>query len=171
MHINIFIMKRVFLLIFLLLLFGFGGGAGCTNVSATKNVVKTESGMSRNNNEIKFSEVRRLNKSILLKEYTLVQSFEETVKLYSVMEDKRFSRSQPIPTLSENEFLLVLKPQLKTKEYGDIEIEKIEEEKSFLKVYYKEIDNEEYLLNKEKNPILILKIEGKVPSGVKLIAF
>lgn len=171
MHINIFIMKRVFLLIFLLLLFGFGVGIGCTNFSATKNVVKTESGMSGNNNEIKFSEVRRLNKSILLKEYTLVQSFEETVKLYSVMEDKRFSRSQPIPTLSENEFLLVLKPQLKTKEYGDIEIEKIEEEKSFLKVYYKEIDNEEYLLNKEKNPILILKIEGKVPSGVKLIIF
>jgi hypothetical protein len=164
-------MKRVFLLIFLLFLFGFGGGLSCTTISATKNAVETKSIMSKNNNEIKFSEVRRLNKDIPLKEYTILQSFEETVKLYSVMEDKRFSRSQPIPTLSENEFLLVLKPKLKTQQYGDIEIEKIEEEKSVLNVYYKEINNEEYLLNKEKNPILILKIEGKAPSGVKLIAF
>lgn len=162
-------MKRVFLLIFLLFLFGFGGGSACTNLSATKNVVETESVMSKNNNEIKFSEVRRLNKNIPLKEYTILQSFEETLKLYSVMQDERFSRSEPIPTLSENEFLLVLKPTLKTQQYGDIEIEKLEEEKSVLKVYYKEINNEEYLLNKEKNPILILKIEGKVPSGVKLI--
>lgn len=125
--------------------------------------------MTRNNNEIKFSEVRRLNKNIPLKEYTVLQSFEEIVKLYSTMEDKRFSRSQPIPTLSENEFLLVLKPQLKKQPYGDIEIVRMEEEQSVLNVYYKEIDNEEYLLNKEKNPILILKIEGKIPSGVKLI--
>ncbi|MGK6341720.1 hypothetical protein ACMGDK_05735 [Chryseobacterium sp. DT-3] len=160
-------MKKVFLLIFLLLL-GLGGSA-CTNLSAAKNVVETESVMSKNNNEIKFSEVRRVNKNIPLKEYTILQSFEETVKLYSLMQDKRFSRSEPIPTLSENEFLLVLKPTLKTLQYGDIEIEKIEEDKSVLNVYYKEINNEEYLLNKEKNPILILKIEGKVPSGVKLI--
>ncbi|NML71510.1 hypothetical protein HHL23_17100 [Chryseobacterium sp. RP-3-3] len=162
-------MKRVFLLIFLLFLFGFGGGAGCTNVSATKNIVKTEPVMSRNSSGIKFSEVRRLNRNIPLKEYTILQSFEETLKLYRVMEDKRFSRSEPIPTLSENEFLLVLKPTLKTQQYGDIQIEKVEEEKSVLHIYYKEINNEEYLLNKEKNPILILKIEGKVPSGVKLI--
>lgn len=163
-------MKRIFLLIFLLFLFGFGGGVGCTSVSATKNMVKTEPVMSRNNNEITFSEVRRLNKNIPLKEYTILQSFEETLKLYRLMEDKRFSRGAPIPTLSENEFLLVLKPTLKTQQYGDIEIEKIEEEKSVLHIYYKEIINEEYVLNKEKNPILILKIEGKVPSGVKLIA-
>lgn len=125
--------------------------------------------MSRNNTEIIFSEVRRLNKDIPLKEYTIVQSFEETMKLYRLMEDKRFSRSAPIPTLDENEFLLVLKPKLKTQPYGDIEIEKIEEVKSVLHVYYKEINNEEYQLNKEKNPILILKIEGKIPSSVKLI--
>ncbi|PQA95288.1 hypothetical protein B0A69_07555 [Chryseobacterium shigense] len=162
-------MKRVFLFIFPLFLFGLGGGSGCTNVSATKNGIKQASVMTRNNNEIKFSEVRRLNKNIPLKEYTVLQSFEEIVKLYSTMEDKRFSRSQPIPTLSENEFLLVLKPQLKKQPYGDIEIVRMEEEQSVLNVYYKEIDNEEYLLNKEKNPILILKIEGKIPSGVKLI--
>lgn len=162
-------MKRAFLLIFLWLLFGFGGGLGCANVSATKNIVNTESVMSRNNDELKFSEIRRLNRNIPLKEYTILQSFEETVKLYRLMEDKRFSRSEPIPTLSEGEFLLVLKPKLKTQPYGDIEIEKIEQEKSVLNVYYKEINNEEYILNKEKNPILILKIEGKTPSGVKLI--
>ena len=162
-------MKRVFLLSVLLLLVGFGSGLGCTNVSATKNTVKTESVMSRNTNELRFSEVRRLNRNIPLKEYTIVQSFEETLKLYRLMEDKRFSRSAPIPTLDENEFLLVLKPKLKTQPYGDIEIQKIEEVKSVLNVYYKEINNEEYLLNKEKNPILILKIEGKIPSGVKLI--
>ncbi|MGG5210338.1 hypothetical protein ACQWU4_15550 [Chryseobacterium sp. MIQD13] len=162
-------MKRVLLLIFLLFLFGLGGALGCANVSATKNAVEAQSVMSKNNNEIKFSEVRRLNKDIPLKEYTILQSFEETVKLYSLMADKRFSRGAPIPTLAENEFLLVLKPKLKTKQYGDIEIEKIEEEKSVLNVYYKEINNEEYLLNKEKNPILILKIEGKVPSNIKLI--
>ncbi|SHF49629.1 hypothetical protein [Chryseobacterium sp. OV279] len=162
-------MKRLFLLSFLLLLFGFGGGLGCTNVSASKNSVKTESVMSRNNTEIKFSEVRRLNRDVSLKEYTILQSFEETVKLYRLMEDKRFSRSAPIPTLDENEFLLVLKPRLKTQPYGDIEIQKIEEVKSVLNVYYKEINNEEYLLNREKNPILILKVEGEIPSGVKLI--
>lgn len=162
-------MKRVFLLIFLLLLFGFGGGLCCTNASAPKNMMKTESVMSRNNNQLQFSEVRRLNRNIPLKAYTVLQSFEETVKLYRTMEDKRFSRSAPIPTLDENEFLLVLKPQLKTQEYGDIEIVKIEEVKSVLQVYYREIKNEEYFLNKEKNPILILKIEGKTPSGVKLI--
>lgn len=125
--------------------------------------------MSRNNTEIKFSEVRRLNRDVSLKEYTILQSFEETVKLYRLMEDKRFSRSAPIPTLDENEFLLVLKPRLKTQPYGDIEIQKIEEVKSVLNVYYKEINNEEYLLNREKNPILILKVEGEIPSGVKLI--
>ncbi|WP_123902696.1 hypothetical protein [Chryseobacterium elymi] len=162
-------MKRVFLSIFLLLLFGLGGGSACKGLSATKNIVETELVMSKNNNEIKFSEVRRLNKDVPLEEYTILQSFEQTLKLYSLMEDKRFSRSQPIPTLSENEFLLVLKPILKKQQYGDIEIERIEEDKSVLKVYYKEINNEEYLLNKEKNPVLILKIEGKAPSGVKLI--
>lgn len=160
-------MKRVFLL--MLLLFGFGAGLSCTNVSATKNTIKPESVISRNDSEVKFSEVRRLNKSIPLEEYMILESFEETVKLYSLLEDKRFSRSEPIPVLSENEFLLMLKPELKTQQYGDIEVVNVEREKSVLNVYYKEINNEEYLLNKEKNPILILKIEGKVPSHVNII--
>ncbi|MBB4805017.1 hypothetical protein HNP38_000289 [Chryseobacterium defluvii] len=125
--------------------------------------------MSKNDSEIKFSEVRRLNKNISLKECMIVQSLEETVKLYGLLEDKRFSRSEPIPSLSENEFLLMLKPELKKQQYGDIEVIKIEEEQSVFNVYYKEINNEEYLLNKEKNPILILKIEGEIPSSVKLI--
>jgi hypothetical protein len=121
------------------------------------------------NSEVKFSEVRRLNREVPLKESMVIQSFEETVKLYRLLEDKRFSRSEPVPTLSENEFLLLLKPEMKIKQYGDIEVVKIEEEQSVLHVYYKEVDNEEYVLNKEKNPILILIVEGKIPSKVKLI--
>ncbi|KMQ60013.1 hypothetical protein ACM46_17330 [Chryseobacterium angstadtii] len=160
-------MKRV--LIFLLLLIGFWGGLSCTNVSASKTGVKAESLTSENHNDVKFSEVRRLNRNIPLKEYTILRSFEETLKLYRLMEDKRFSRSAPIPTLAEGEFLIVLKPKLKIQPYGDIEIEKIEEDKSVLYVYYKEINNEEYISNKEKDPIVILKIEGKIPSSVKLI--
>ncbi|MCW3161174.1 hypothetical protein [Chryseobacterium oryctis] len=136
----------------------------------TKNVIELKPVMREKDEEMKFSEVRRLNKDIHLEEYMVLQSFEEIVKLYSLLEDKRFSRSEPIPVLAENEFLLLLKPKLKTQLYADIEVMRVEEEKSVLNVYYKEINNEEYKLNKEKDPILILKIEGVIPSKVKLIA-
>lgn len=153
-------------MIFLLFLFVFGAALACTPISATNNISEKQSVM---NSEVKFSEVRRLNREVPLKESMVIQSFEETVKLYRLLEDKRFSRSEPVPTLSENEFLLLLKPEMKIKQYGDIEVVKIEEEQSVLHVYYKEVDNEEYVLNKEKNPILILIVEGKIPSKVKLI--
>ncbi|GAB0156483.1 hypothetical protein CHRYSEOSP005_17480 [Chryseobacterium sp. Alg-005] len=160
-------MKKALLLMFMLVLFVFA--SGCKPLSATKNPVETESIRVKNNNEVKFSEVRRLNKDVSLQEYMIIRSFEETVKLYRLLEDKRFSRSEPIPTLAENEFILLLKPELKIKQYGDIEVVKIEESQSVLNVYYKEIDNEEYSANKQKNPILILIVEGKIPSRIKLM--
>lgn len=125
--------------------------------------------MSTTEDSIIFTEVRRLNRSITLGEYLIIKNFDETVKLYSKIADKKFSRSEPIPALEENEFFLLLKPKLKKQFYGDIEVTKLEMKGSVLNVYYKEIGNVEYLTNKEKNPILILRVNGKVPSSVKLI--
>ena len=118
---------------------------------------------------VEFSEVRRLNRDVQLSDFLIIKDFSETVKLYGKLEDKRFSRSVPIPTLEENEFFLLLKPIMKKQVFGDLEITKMVIKGSVLNVYYKEISNEEYLLNKQKNPILILRVNGVTPSSVKLI--
>ncbi|WP_230635094.1 hypothetical protein [Chryseobacterium sp. LC2016-29] len=116
-----------------------------------------------------FSEEKRLNKDIDLKEFVILTTFNQTLDIYSKLNDKKFSRSEPIPTLFDDEFFILLKPRLKMFKYGDIDVVKIEKEKSVLNVYYTEIKNEEYLLNKQKNPILILRLKGDVPSNVNLI--
>ncbi|WP_162088814.1 hypothetical protein [Chryseobacterium aquaeductus] len=118
---------------------------------------------------IDFSEVRRLNRDIILNEYLMITDFDQTVKLYSQLEDKRFSRSEPIPALFEKDFFLMLKPKMKKELYGDIEVTKMEIKNSVLNVYYKEITNEEYLSEKQKNPILILRVNGEIPSSIKLM--
>lgn len=120
-------------------------------------------------NFVGFSEEKRLNKDIDLKEFVILTTFSQTLDIYSKLNDKKFSRFEPIPTLFDDEFFILLKPRLKIFKYGDIDVVKIEKEKSVLNVYYTEIKNEEYLLNKQKNPILILRLKGDVPSNVNLI--
>lgn len=160
-------MKYTFLLVLSFLI----GSAefSCRSVSVTNNELKTESIMNKPQVNVEFSEVRRLNRDVQLSDFLIIKDFSETVKLYGKLEDKRFSRSVPIPTLEENEFFLLLKPIMKKQVFGDLEITKMEIKGSVLNIYYKEISNEEYLLNKQKNPILILRVNGVAPSSVKLI--
>lgn len=125
--------------------------------------------MNEPQGDVKFSEVRRLNSEVQLNNFLIIKDFSETVKLYGKIADKRFSRSEPIPILEENEFFLLLKPIMKKQTFGDFEVTKMEMKGSVLNVYYKEIKNEEYFFNKQKNPIVILRVNGVSPLGVKLI--
>lgn len=141
----------------------------CRSVSMPNSDVKVESIMKEFQGNIEFSEVRRVNSEVQFNDFLIIKDFSETVKLYGQLSDKRFLRSAPIPTLEENEFFLLLKPIMKKEIYGDFDVTKMEIKGSVLNVYYKEISSEEYLLNKQKNPIVILRVKGISPSAVKLI--
>jgi hypothetical protein len=160
-------MKHTFLLILSLLISS--AEFSCRSVSVANNELKAEPTMNEPQGNVEFSEVRRLNSEVQLNDFLIIKDFSETVKLYGKLADKRFSRSAPIPTLEDNEFFLLLKPIMKKQIFGDLEVTKMEMKGSVLNVYYKEISNEEYLLNKQKNPIVILRVNGVAPSGVKLI--
>lgn len=164
---EILIMKHTFLLVLSFLISS--AEFSCRSVSMANNELKAESTMNEPQGNVEFSEVRRLNREVQLNDFLIIKDFSETVKLYGKLADKRFSRSAPIPTLEENEFFLLLKPIMKKQIFGDLEVTKMEMKGSVLNVYYKEISNEEYLLNKQKNPILILRVNGVAPSAVKLI--
>ena len=144
-------------------------GFSCRSISVTKSEHKPESSLKMQNNTISFSELRRVNSNVKLGQYSFIKDFSATLNLYSQLEDKKFSRSEPIPTLSENEYFLVLKPTLKKEKYGDIEVTKLEIKNNVLNVYYQEISNSEYILNKQNNPILILRVSGKAPLSAKLV--
>ncbi|WP_326982875.1 hypothetical protein VUJ46_22435 [Chryseobacterium sp. MYb264] len=117
---------------------------------------------------MKFSEIRRLNDSkVKLKEITVINSTKDLLDLYEKLNDKQFARSAPIPVLEDHESFIVIKPQLKLK-FGDIEVDKMEQERSLLKVYYKETENQEYLENRQNDPIVIFKVLSQ-PTIVKLI--
>lgn len=146
----------------------FAVGTGCGNSTWAKNNFNTRQATSMQDETVDFSEVRRLNRDVALKESVIITTFKETLDIYSKLDDKKFSRSEPIPTLSDDEFFILLKPKLKKLQYGDIEIVKIKSEKSALYIYYKEITNEEYLLNKLTNPIIIMRLKGNIPSSIKL---
>ncbi len=118
---------------------------------------------------IRFSEVRRINRDVPLNDYMILENLAETIKVYGQLADKNFSRSEPIPTLSDNEFFLLLKPKMKMYLNGDIQVIKMELKGSVLNVYYRENNNEEYLLNNQKNPILILRVSEAAPKSVKLV--
>lgn len=160
-------MKHTFLLVLSFLISS--TEFSCRSASMANNVLKAESIMNEPQGNVEFSEVRRLNREVQLNDFLIIKDFSETVKLYGKLADKRFSRSEPIPTLEENEFFLLLKPIMKKQIFGDLEVTKMEMKGSVLNVYYKEISNEEYLLSKQKNPILILRVNGVAPSTVKLI--
>lgn len=161
------IMKYTFLLVLSFLISS--AEFSCRSVSMANNELKAESIMNEPQGNVEFSEVRRLNREVQLNDFLIIKDFSETVKLYGKLADKRFSRSAPIPTLEDNEFFLLLKPIMKKQIFGDLEVTKMEMKGSVLNVYYKEISNEEYLLNKQKDPILILRVNGVAPSAVKLI--
>ncbi len=118
---------------------------------------------------IEFSEIKRFNKDVSLPEITLVTTFEKVVEIYDQLSDKNFSRSEPVPTLEENEYLLVIKPKLNKIVYGDIEVAEIESKDQDLVVKYREIESEEYKSGKLKNPVLIIKLSGKTPENIKLL--
>lgn len=160
-------MKSVWLMVlsYLLLVVGLN----CSSSVLGKSDIKTNKLITIQDNSVGFSEERRFNKDVDLKEFVILTTFNQTLDIYSKLNDKKFSRSEPIPTLFDDEFFMLLKPRLKRFKYGDIDVVKIEKEKSVLNVYYNEIENEEYLLNKQKNPILILRLKGGVPLNVNLI--
>jgi len=118
---------------------------------------------------IEFTEIRRLNFAINLKQSTIIKSTKEIKDLYKKLNDSKYSRSAPIPILeNDNEVFLILKPRLKRIKYGDVEIEKILADGSIFYVTYKEIDNHEYFEKKLSSPIVILKVLEK-PKEIKLI--
>lgn len=161
------IMKHTFLLVMSFLFCS--AQFSCNSVSVAKNEFKDKGEMKIPQDDVIFSEVRRLNRAIAIGEYLVITDFDQTVNLYSKLEDKRFSRSEPIPALEDNEFFLMLKPLMKNHLNGDIEVKKMESNGSVLNVYYEEIPNVEYSADKLKNPILILRVTASVPSEVKLI--
>ena len=160
-------MKFLCLIVFSFLFVALGNN--CTNSAGLKNDLNQRVPMTEKNNSVEFSEVRRLNREVSLKESTIITTFNETLALYKQLDDKKFSRSAPIPTIVDDEFLLVLKPMMKKQAFGDIEVTEIKEINSVLYVYYNEVSNDEYFAEKQKNPILILKIKGNIPKSVKLI--
>lgn len=149
--------KPTYIFIFLILT---GLSLSCSN---SKNINSEQSQIS-----IDFTEERRLNHNLSLKETTIINSVQELNELYSKFNDKSIPRSAPIPTFDEKtESILVLKPTLENLTYGDIEIESVEKIKSKLKINYREIENWEFTENKWSNPIVILRISEK-PSEIQL---
>ncbi len=116
---------------------------------------------SANTEILDFVEMRRLNYKIDLKETTFLNSFQDILTLYQRLEDTKYSKGFPIPSLEENETLIVLKPTLKKIKYGDIEIVDIQNKEENLIIKYKEILNVDYEKSKASNPILIIKTSEK----------
>lgn len=124
--------------------------------------------MSTESSPIEFTEERRLNHAIDLKEITLINNMEELTNLYAKLNDPNIPRSAPIPVFDENsEMILVIKPKLETIVNGDIEIESVTQLNSKIMVNYKEIENWEYKENKSTHPIVIIRISEK-SSEIKL---
>ncbi|QQV01437.1 MULTISPECIES: hypothetical protein [Chryseobacterium] len=141
----------------------------CSNAVAYNNV-NNKPIVNYQQNKMEFSEVKRFNKDVVLPEVTLITTFKKTVEIYDKLSNKNFSRSEPIPTFEENEYLLVLKPKLSKILYGDIEVTEIESKNQDLIIKYREVKSEEYQSDKLKHPVLIIKLTGKAPESIKLLA-
>lgn len=145
--------KNIFLIVGLMLL----------NLSCSKKMNPEQS-----KTKIEFTEERRLNHGLNIKQATIINSLQELTELYGKLQDPSFPRSAPIPSFDENtEAILIIKPKLKNLTYGDIEIESIEKSKSKLWINYREIENWEFSENKWDNPIVILRVSEK-PSEIQL---
>lgn len=155
------ILMKGFIYFFFLIYFVFS----CSN-SKNMNGIDQD---NKNQKNVEFIEVRRLNHAIELNETSLINSTNEIKLLYQQLNDSRYSKSAPIPVLEgDEEAFLVLKPKLKRIKYGDIEVEILMLEGSTLWVTYKEVENPEYFEKKQSDPIVILKIFNS-PKTVRLI--
>lgn len=126
------------------------------------NSKELSSSSTQNNENVQFTEERRLNSQLNLDEITVIRTVPELVALYEKLNDPNFPRAAPIPLFDEaTEFMLVVKPKISTLTYGDIEIEAIQKSASKLIVKYKEIENWEFTENKWKDPVVILRVSGK----------
>ncbi len=133
-----------------------GLGISCSNSK------KIASNQSENNEEMEFTEERRMNNPIKLDEISIINSSKELIELYGKLNDPEVPRSAPIPPFDDqNETILVIKPRLKSETFKDIEIVRIQNNDSQLIINYKEIENWEFTENKWKDPIIILKVTGK----------
>lgn len=159
-------MKNLLFLIFSLLTGGLG--CGCSGSLPAKSNFSMSNQEEAQQENVHFTELRRLNREVDIEDIKVITTFKQTSELYAKLDEKKFSRSAPIPTLDGDEFLVVLKPAIQNRKFNDIEITKINVQEKELKIYYREIVNSEYAIN-QKSPIIILKVEEKVPSGVQLI--
>lgn len=137
-------------------------------ISSCSNSKNMNSSQPQETVQIEFSEERRLNHDLNLKELTVINTIKELTEIYGELADPNIPRSAPIPTFDENsESILVIKPKLKTFTHGDIEIESVEKSNSKIIINYKEIENWEFTENKWDDPIVIIKISEK-PSEIQL---
>lgn len=135
-------------------------------INCAPNQMKSQNGNTEN--LIEFTEERRLNHSIPLTETYIINTNEDLVKLYSMLENPNIPRSAPIPSVDfTSESIIVVKPKLKDFQYADIEIESIKSEASQYIVQYKEVENFEFSENKWSNPIVILRVKEQ-PNKVVL---
>lgn len=135
-------------------------------IHCAPNQMKSQNGNTEN--QIEFTEERRLNHSIPLTETYIISSNDDLVKLYSMLEDPNIPRSAPIPSVDfTSESIIVVKPKLSDFPYADIEIESIKSEASQYIVQYKEVENFEFSENKWSNPIVILRVKEQ-PNKVVL---
>lgn len=117
---------------------------------------------------ISFEEQLRTNVDIDLPEVKIVENLHELTDIYTKLQDPKYPRSAPIPYFdSENESMILLKPQLKYHSNGDIEIIDVLMTGSEVIINYKEIENWEYAEKNQSHPILIIKI-NKVAKKVNL---
>ncbi|MET3731749.1 hypothetical protein [Moheibacter stercoris] len=122
----------------------------------------------KNNQQVEYSEERRLNHAIPLTETYIISSNDDLVKIYSLLKDPNIPRSAPIPSVDfTSESIIVVKPKLSDFPYADIEIQSIKNEDSTFFINYKEVENFEFTENKWSNPIVILRVKEQ-PNKVVL---
>ena len=77
--------------------------------------------MNAESSPIEFTEERRLNHAIDLKEITLINNMEELTNLYAKLNDPNIPRSAPIPVFDENsEMILVIAPSRSSASFGPV---------------------------------------------------
>lgn len=116
---------------------------------------------------VEFEEMRRINFKIDIKEVSVLKDFDKILNFYQKLENPKYPKSYPIPSLQEGERLIVIKPALKKIKFGDIEIINIENKNETLFINYKEVENWEYKRDHVSDPIVIIKVSEKF-NNIKL---
>lgn len=125
-----------------------------------KNIEKTNMKIEKNEG-IEFEEMRRLNFKIDREEVSVLKEFNEILNFYQKLENPKYPKSYPIPSLQEEESLIIIKPTLKKMKFGDLEIIKMMINNETLVIQYKEIENWEYKRDQVSDPIVIIKVSEK----------